>query len=554
MTFSEAAALVSRTQCDEALPLLLAMSGTAGPLPLFVQAVAAKRRCSARVRTLPFNTLAQALRENKRADERELFLILPWDFVPEADWRSGLPAVPVSGSDLRRRAEQTAELIAARDRRRVLYLPAPLPPILSTAAENAALEHWLIGLASGLDGRILPAGAFSLGVYLATGCPFAGAALASIAEAAVDSVTSAPEPSCKVLVTDLDNVLWSGVVAEDGIDGVHCGPEGAGFKHFIFQTQLAKLKRDGVLLCAVSRNDLETATGPFRSGRTCVAEDDFVALRASYRPKSVQIEEIARRLNLGLESFVFVDDNPIELAEVSERIPSVRCLRFPSADEDLPAFCRQLAQLFGKSEVTDEDRQRTELYRRRIAVHAPLDIAGADLTAFLAGLEMQLTVHRHAIGDHARAVQLINKTNQFNLNGRRVTAQEVDRAIALGGRLYGATLEDRTGSHGEILACLVLPEGTIASLVMSCRVLQRRVEYAFLAWLADQPDAPRRLDFAATPRNEPFQSFLDDAAFDRQADGCVHFDPERFGTAHAGDIRLFSWSHHDDAVVRISGR
>src|SRR5439155_5651245 len=167
---------------------------------------------------------------------------------------------------------------------------------------------------------------------------------------------------------------------------------------------------------------------------------------------------------------------------------------------------------------------------------------GADVTAFLRSLEMKLTVHDRSIGDRARVVQLINKTNQFNLNGRRVADEDVGRAIALGGRLYSATLEDRSGSHGEVLACLVSRDGVIRSFVMSCRVLQRRVEYAFLAWLSSQPDLLGGLDFSATARNEPFQKFLAEPAFSRPDDGPARFDAPRFAAAHAGDLSLFALS------------
>src|SRR5205823_5504713 len=207
-----------------------------------------------------------------------------------------------------------------------------------------------------------------------------------------------------------------------------------------------------------------------------------------------------------------------------------------------PPLCDELTRLFAKRETTAEDRDRTEFYRRRLATMPPSDAAGGDVTVFLRDLEMKLTVHDRSIGDRTRVVQLINKTNQFNLNGRRVADEEVARAVAVGGRLYSATLEDRSGSHGEILACLVSRDGVITSFVMSCRVLQRRVEHAFLAWLAAQPDRLSGLAFAATARNEPFQKLLADPAFDRPDIGLVGFDARRFAAAHADDLSLFALS------------
>jgi FkbH-like protein len=137
-------------------------------------------------------------------------------------------------------------------------------------------------------------------------------------------------------------------------------------------------------------------------------------------------------------------------------------------------------------------------------------------------------------------VELINKTNQFNLNGRRVTDEQVGAILGAGGRLFSATLADRTGSHGEILACLVAADGTITSLVMSCRVLQRRVEYAFLAWLAAQPGPPTGVQWASTPRNTPCQQFLRDVAGPLNGAGLVRFDPATVAARYARDAALFA--------------
>src|SRR2546430_2109352 len=255
MTFLEAQKTVAAFAGGDPLAFLLAMSGTADPLGLFLRAAAARRGRSAAIRTLPFNTLNQTLLAGPTPAELEVFLLLPWDFVPEADWRSGIPAASAAPGELRRRAERIADLLVRRGANRVLYVPATLPPIFSDPTENASLAHWLLSLASSLNARVLPGDAFSLGIYLATGCPIGGAGVAAVADAVVDISLSEPIASRKVLVTDLDNVLWGGVVAEDGMERIAFGPEGAGYRHFVFQSLLARLEREGTLLCAVSRND-----------------------------------------------------------------------------------------------------------------------------------------------------------------------------------------------------------------------------------------------------------------------------------------------------------
>ena len=319
-------------------------------------------------------------------------------------------------------------------------------------------------------------------------------------------------------------------------------PEGAGFRHFVYQTYLAKLKSEGTLLAAVSRNDTELANEPFKSGRMTLGTDDFVAIIASYHAKSAQIKQIATQLNLGLDSFVFVDDNPIEIEEVSAALPGITAVHFPASDDALPRFFDRLATLFGRTTITSEDAERTAMYRRRLEGMVPTDAGGADLTAFLRDLQMSLEIHDRSHGDRQRAVQLINKTNQFNLNGRRVTDEEVGAILQGGGRLFTASLTDRTGTHGEIFAVLIDSQGSIRSLVMSCRVFQRRVEFAMFTWLAAREANLRAFEFVETARNEPIRQFLHDATGGSMPSNgsIVEFDAHAFASAHADDLALFA--------------
>ena len=539
MSFLEARRVLNGFKGGAALPFVFALSGTAEPFEIYLRAAAARRGRRADVTFLPFNTLAQALRRPPDPAMPEVFLLTPWDFVPEADWRSGVPQ-SVDEEHLRSHATETAALLAYRSAARLLYLPAPVPPLWAEPARGAALVRWVESLAVGLGARLLPAEAFAVGSYFSSGCPVGGNWIGQVAEAAVDVAAAPPRQPKKVLVTDLDNVVWSGLLADDGLEGVAFEPSGQGYRHFIYQSLLRRLRHAGTLLAAVSRNDQDVAAAPFRSGRMLLREEDFVAIIGSYHAKSAQIRELAQRLNLGLDSFVFVDDNPVELAEVSLLLPDVRCVVFPQHDDDLAAFLEDLTSLFAHRETTAEDRERTALYRRRLEGMVPSDIEGADLTAFLRDLGMTLTIHDRGCGDRTRAVQLINKTSQFNLNGRRFTDDEVRAVLDGGGRLFGATLADRTGDHGEILACLVAPDGTIESLVMSCRVFQRRVEYAFLGWLAAQPDPPTGLQWGATPRNAPVQQFLRDVAGPLNGAAVVRFDPAQVTARCARDLALFS--------------
>jgi FkbH-like protein len=547
VNFLEASRILANFGGGRPLPIRLAASGTVEPLLLYIRAAAAVRGRAAEVSTLPFGTLGQALVTPPESGRREVILLMPWDLCPECDWRSGIPADVPGLEVLLGQAKGVAARLSQRQSG-LLYVPAPIPPMYADTTEQASLSAGLWGLAVGIGARVLSPAAFAIGNYLAAGVPIAGTHMTEVAEGVLDAGLQPLDGAKKVLATDLDNVLWAGLAAEEGPEGIQCGAEGVGFRHFLYQGLLARLKVSGVLLAAVSRNDPDVARAPIVAGKTQLAESDFVEILASYGPKSGHLRQLAKSLNLGLDAFVFVDDNPIELAEVGAALPEVACIRFPAHDDDLVGFFSDVAVLFARRTVSDEDRQRTEMYRRRLAVSAvePVPAGGSDLTVFLTGLEMELTIFDRAKGARERAVQLINKTNQFNLNGRRFSDEEVGEVLAAGGRLFTARLDDRTGSHGEVLACLMDEKLRVLSFVLSCRVFQRRVEQAFVCWLTGLLGPEFTFAFAPTDRNTPIRDFLDDPAFSLDGDE-TRLKGARFLDDHGSSLDLFRL--RDDGVV-----
>ena len=541
MKFLEAKQVLSQLAGGTPVSALLAMSGNPGSLDMFLRAEAARLGYAATLRTLPFNTLAQALMRPP-GDEREIFLLFPWDLAPSLDWRTGIPDAPRSLDDILIESESTLKRLGARPAAAIFYCPAAIPPIAPTLAEAETITGRLLAAAMEAGARPLDASLFDLSTYLSTGCPFSGTTIGDAAHALAGAFRSPTTAAKKLLVTDFDNVLWHGVIGEDGIDGIKSAPDGVGFKHFIYQTLLIKLRKSGTLVAGVTRNDEDLALAPFRNGTMRLGEGDLVAVIASYKPKSAQIRQLTEQLNLGLDSVVFVDDNPVELAEVAQALPTVTCVRFPEREDGLARLLDALTSLFPIRTVTAEDRERTEMYRRRLASMPPSEAEGADLRAFLRELDMKLVIHDRSTGDRARAVQLINKTNQFNLNGRRVTDEEVGTALAAGGKLYTAALSDRHGTHGEILACLIGANGAVESYVMSCRVFQRRVEHAFTAWLVKTGNAPRAFAHVATERNEPIRQYLEGPGFVNTGNGAVSFDAAAFVAAHGDALELFALS------------
>jgi FkbH-like protein len=361
-----------------------------------------------------------------------------------------------------------------------------------------------------------------------------------IVSAITDTMGSTESPAAKVLVTDLDNTLWSGIIGDDGVEGIAYRPEGKGYRHFIYQTALRRLRESGVLLAVVSKNDEAPALAPFAIGDMVLERSDFVAFFASWNAKSAQIRALAEQLNLGLDAFVFVDDNPVELAEVERELPGVHRLLFPDSEKALPTLISELTRLFARTTVTDEDRERTALYQRRLQSTVPSGDSGGDVYGFLRELDMTLMIRDRSTGDRARAIQLINKTNQFNLNGRRLDEGEVAAQLVLGSRLLTATLSDRTGSHGEVLAALIDADGRITSMVMSCRVFQRRVEFAFLAWVAARSPLLRSADYVETERNAPVGRFVAELGATKGEDGALLIDAMAIAEQCARDVALFT--------------
>ena len=527
-------------ELKEGVPLrfLLAMSGTPNQLELYLRAHAARAGMSADVEVLSFGTLGQHLRTPALQGEAEVFLLLPWDLAPECDWRSGMGVGLADAESILAQAEQVAALLRRRPHATIAYLPAPIPPVCFSQADNQRLSAELLALATRLGAEVIDSDFFAMAPYLASGCPISGTALSELAATLIDLLLAPPLGAFKVLATDADNTLWAGIVAEDGIDAVTADPHGRAFRHFIYQGFLKRLKAAGILLAVVSRNDQDVVQAPLARGRMPLVLDDFVAIRADYGVKSDHIQALAEMLNVGLDSIVFVDDNPIELAEVTAALPRVTCLQFPATDDELPHFLGRLGKVFDRPQLTAEDASRTELYRRRLASLPPVDAAG--LSDFLLGLGMVLVPREWRGGDWSRAFQLINKTNQFNLNGARLSEAELTATLENGGRLFTSGLEDRTGSHGEILACLIDGSNRVQSLVLSCRVFQRRVEYAFFVWLIKHLGVSSlSFAFIQTERNDPMQRFLADPAFIEGPD-CWSLRCERFAVAHADDFTLFT--------------
>lgn len=330
----------------------------------------------------------------------------------------------------------------------------------------------------------------------------------------------------KVLVLDLDNTLWGGVVGDDGLEGIEIGdtsPRGEAFK--AFQRYIASLKNRGVLLAVSSKNDHDKAMEPFEKHPEMVLRSsDFVSFKANWNPKSDNIRQIAADLNLGVDSFVFVDDNPAEVEIVRQFAPEVTTVLLGA---DAAEYLGQLqdCRLFEPRNITNEDAQRTGQYRADQERQSLLESV-TDLGAYLESLGMEAVISEFTLIDVPRLAQLINKSNQFNLTTRRRTEGEV---VALIGRsdsiCLSVRLRDRFGDHGLIsivIGQVVEDSVLIDTWLMSCRVLKRQVEDTVLNEMCRRSQTRGCVRivgaYLPTAKNDMVRDFYPRMGFQRQSE------------------------------------
>ena len=297
--------------------------------------------------------------------------------------------------------------------------------------------------------------------------------------------------SAKCLVLDLDNTLWGGVVGDDGLEGLVIGQGSALGEAFVaFQEYARELSRRGVILAVCSKNDEVNAVEPFEKHPEMVLErHDIASFVANWSDKASNLRAIAEELNIGIDSLVFVDDNPFERSLVRRELPMVAV---PEIGDDPATFAQTLADAgyFEGLAVTEEDRARTDQYQGNRQRERLKDSA-TDLDSYLRSLEMELIWRPFDKLGFQRTVQLINKTNQFNLTTRRYTDEDV-LAIMGDSRAFGLQLRlvDRFGDNGIIAIVIGKMQGEedlmIDTWLMSCRVLGRQVEPTTLNLVAEQ--------------------------------------------------------------------
>ena len=294
--------------------------------------------------------------------------------------------------------------------------------------------------------------------------------------------------SRRCLVLDLDNTVWGGVVADDGVEGLRLGPgDTAGEAFAEVQRAALELRERGVVLAVCSKNADATARGPFQQHPEMLLRESHIAVfQANFEDKASNLKAIAQALSLGTDALVLLDDNPAERAQVRAALPEVAV---PELPDDPAYYARALwaAGYFEAQAFSDEDRQRAQMYQanaERVVVRERI----ADLGAYLESLAMAITFAPFDAVGRERIAQLVHKSNQFNLTTRRYTSAEI-RGFEEDPSCFTlqVRLSDRFGDNGMISVIVCRARGAeweIDTWLMSCRVLGRRVEEAVLAEIA----------------------------------------------------------------------
>ncbi len=316
-------------------------------------------------------------------------------------------------------------------------------------------------------------------MYCIAKMPFRTDFLPYIAKQITDTVLAASGTFKKCIVLDLDNTLWGGVIGDDGLDGIQIGELGLGHAFSAFQSWLKEMKNRGIILCVCSKNNEPAAREPFEKHPEMVLKlEDISVFVANWEDKAGNIRHIQSVLNIGMDSLVFLDDNPFERSVVRSLIPNITVPELPENPEEYVDYLRSL-NLFETASYSEEDRVRTQQYRAE-AQRVSLQSQCTDYDAYLEGLEMVAEAKPFDSFHFPRIAQLTQRSNQFNLRTVRYTEQEItdiaadDRFITL----Y-FTLKDKFGDHGLISAVIMEKQADrlfVNTWLMSCRVLKRGME------------------------------------------------------------------------------
>ena len=329
---------------------------------------------------------------------------------------------------------------------------------------------------------------------------------------------------------DLDNTLWGGVLGEDGISGIKMGGDYPGKAFAFFQKLLLQLSKAGVILTVCSKNnEADVLEAWDKNPFMVLKKEHFAAYRINWTDKATNIKELADELNLGLDSFVFIDDNPTERELIKQMLPMVSVPEFPAQPYELPVFFKMVVEDYFKVySITEEDKKKTEQYKAN-AARAQAQHSFTDFGAFLESLDIQITIEAANEFNIPRIAQMTQKTNQFNLTTKRYTDADVKGFLANGWKIWCISVADRFGDNG-ITGCIIINGDEIDTFLLSCRILGKGIEKAFIkkimTLLKEGGVSSVKAAYLPTAKNAQVADFYDRCGFPcvaENADGSKNY-------------------------------
>ena len=328
----------------------------------------------------------------------------------------------------------------------------------------------------------------------------------------------------KCIVVDLDNTLWGGIVGEDGFDGIRLGPQPPGNAFIEFQKYLKALSQRGIILAINSKNNFDDAIKVIREHPFMVLkENDFSCMKINWNDKASNMREISEELKIGLDSFVFFDDDPVNRALIREIMPEITT---PDLPHDPSCYSEVIQSLhdFSTFQITPEDSNRGQMYSEQ-KLRIESQNSSSDISEFLKTLNLEIDIKKTNGFTIPRISQLTLKTNQFNLTTKRYQEDEIKKFSENNNILIGcAQIKDKFGDNGITGVFIVektnSDEWFLDTFLLSCRVMGREVEKGMLFFIINQAkkNNVKRLKakFIPTSKNKPIENFLPNCQFHQE--------------------------------------
>lgn len=325
----------------------------------------------------------------------------------------------------------------------------------------------------------------------------------------------------KCLAVDLDNTLWGGVIGEDGANGIVLSGHKEGARYKDTQRILKKMKEQGVMLAILSKNNRDDVEPVFEHPDMLLQHEDFVAEAINWEPKSVNIRQLAADLNIGLDAFVFLDDNPAEREAMREACPEVTVIDFPKDTSLLPEIVEKAYKdYFLSLEVTGEDTKKTAMYRAENQRKAEMSSA-VSMDDYLKRLEMTMDIHMMLPEEEKRVTQLTNKTNQFNVTTKRYSEEEIHAFdLSENSDIITVHMADKYGDQGLVSVLILKYAGEtveIDTFLMSCRVMGRNAEIEIMSRVKQLLEKKKiqkvHATYLKTAKNAPVAELFDKLGF-----------------------------------------